>query len=225
MEWRKTTRKIRAGAEFFALPAFQKIKGVIPIYQDRVQGKYKLSTSVKNQSKGTPLFYALPIEPIKDQEISGTWKCEADDFPLMMDVKMDGDKLNLSFDDKNLRATDVTFANDTIVIKVEDDSEDAEYIITSSILKGSMDGIIVKPGTEENFRWKGERLDKLRKLAESKAVVPLYEYQRDDGAYYYSTDPSLSNMKRLERPLCKVWRNPTSILKLDYTAKPIVEKE
>jgi len=75
--------------------------------------------------------------------------------------------------------------------------------------------------TEEIFRWEGERIDLIWKLSLSQAVVPLFEYQNADGEYYYSTDSGLLNMKQSVKPICQVWRNPSSTLTLDFKAKPV----
>ena len=49
------------------------------------------------------------------------------------------------------------------------------------------------------------------------AAVALYEYQRANGQRIYSTNPELSDpdLKRETEPLCRVWKNPSSVLVLD----------
>jgi hypothetical protein len=55
-------------------------------------------------------------------------------------------------------------------------------------------------------------------------VVPVYEY-RDarNGARWYATDAAdlPPDAKRADRPLCRVWRNPLSVLALDTQARPL----
>lgn len=57
----------------------------------------------------------------------------------------------------------------------------------------------------------------------SPAIVPLYEY-RDarSGARWYSVKPGdpTPNVTRSALPMCRVWRNPSTTLALDYHAKP-----
>ena len=57
----------------------------------------------------------------------------------------------------------------------------------------------------------------------SSAVLSLYEYrQSGNGARVYSTDAGLNEagLSRVEKPLCRVWRNPQSLLILDRHASP-----
>jgi len=53
----------------------------------------------------------------------------------------------------------------------------------------------------------------------SPAIVPLYEYQAASGKRSYSTDANAPAGTRPPQPLCRVWRNPSSVLALDYEAK------
>lgn len=70
-------------------------------------------------------------------------------------------------------------------------------------------------GARVNFIWEQQR---------SPAVVPLYEYRRGArGTRSYSADPDLKDatLRRSTRPICRVWRNPMSLLVLDRKAKPV----
>ena len=55
----------------------------------------------------------------------------------------------------------------------------------------------------------------------SPAVVPLYAYRdRHTNALIYATEADLPQLERLsDHPLCRVWRNPSSVTALDYAAK------
>lgn len=65
------------------------------------------------------------------------------------------------------------------------------------------------------------RSDELWKLHLSPMVVPLYEFKQKDETYFYSVDSEKEGMKRSEKPLCLVWKNPSSVLALDYNVKPV----
>ncbi len=93
------------------------------------------------------------------------------------------------------------------------------------MVEGKMNGNVVVVETEETSHFEGERTNFIREQVVSPAVVPLYEYQNEDGEYYYSTDPELLNMKRSEKPICNVWRNPSTTLTLDFEAKPVQLKK
>ena len=134
---------------------------------------------------------------------------------------MTGNDIKVSFEEETLSAIKVDFYNDTLQIHIKDSFDESEYIITASVSEGKMNGNVSKIGTEEITPIKGERIDLLWKLSVSKAVVPLYEYQNEAGEYYYSTDSGLQKMKRSGKPICHVWRNPSTTLTLDYEAKPV----
>lgn len=58
----------------------------------------------------------------------------------------------------------------------------------------------------------------------SPAVVPLYEYRdMKTKAVWYATDPNLPSpsARRSALPICRIWRNPSTILALDDAAKPV----
>ena len=208
---------------FFAIPPNRVFNGLVAVYQYMDNGRKRLNVK-PSLSKGfpnNPIFYGLPIFETREEKVSGTWKCKADDYSIQMDVEMNAKEISISFEEESLFVTKVDFANDTIVLNIRDTLEQADYILTAFILEGKMDGNVVKVGTEEIFNWVGERIDFLWKLSVSQAVVPLYEYQNEDGEYYYSTDPKLPEMNRSESPICKVWRNPSTTLTFDFEAKPV----
>jgi hypothetical protein len=52
----------------------------------------------------------------------------------------------------------------------------------------------------------------------------LYEYRNEQtGELFYSTDPVLpvNNLIRAGKPLCRVWKNPSRVMALDFTAVPV----
>ena len=56
----------------------------------------------------------------------------------------------------------------------------------------------------------------------SPAVVPLYKYT-DGSKRWYSTaaDAKFGNAVRSPQPICRVWRNPSPVLALDFAAKAL----
>ena len=59
------------------------------------------------------------------------------------------------------------------------------------------------------------------------ATVALYEHQHADGQRTYSIEPALKdrNFKRGTEPLCHVWKNPSSVMVLDWKARPMARRE
>ncbi|HPT31605.1 MAG TPA: hypothetical protein PLW67_07170, partial [Prolixibacteraceae bacterium] len=56
---------------------------------------------------------------------------------------------------------------------------------------------------------------------ESPMLVPLYEFKDARGNYSYSTEENLEGYTRSEHPVCRVWKNPSSILMLDPEVLPV----
>jgi len=56
-------------------------------------------------------------------------------------------------------------------------------------------------------------------------LVPLYEFVDSKGAYSYSVKSEQKDLKRTERPVCLVWKNPSSLLTLDFEAKNIQKEQ
>ncbi len=57
----------------------------------------------------------------------------------------------------------------------------------------------------------------------SSAVVPLFEFRQPTGGkwiYATATPPPETSFTRATKPLCRVWRNPVSVLALDRDAQP-----
>jgi len=208
---------------FFAIPPNREIDGLVAVYQDMYNGKFRLNVkpSLSTDFSKSPIFYGLSALETEKEMLLGTWKCKVDDVPLRMDIIMTENKINASFKEEFLLVTKVDFANDTIVLNVKDPSDEGNYIITAYVLEGKMNGNFVVVGTEETLHWEGERIDFFWKQSVSPAVVPLYEYRNEDGEFHYSTDSGLTIMKRSEKPICHIWRNPTTTLALDFEAKPL----
>jgi hypothetical protein len=59
--------------------------------------------------------------------------------------------------------------------------------------------------------------------SENPCITALYEYRNDKtGRRIYSTEPALEEKgwRRMENPLCRVWKSPPAPLLLDRAAKP-----
>jgi hypothetical protein len=68
------------------------------------------------------------------------------------------------------------------------------------------------------------KMDSTHEGIDGKLTVFLYEYHNPiTGKKNYSTDPGLENetMKRSDNPVCRVWINPSSVMALDFTARPV----
>lgn len=205
---------------FFAIPPNRAFDGLVAVYQNTENKKARLST--RSTSSARPIFYGLPLFETKEKKLIGKWKCNAGNFSLQLEIIKTGNELKASFKEGPFLITKMDFTTDTIVVfNVRDTVNKGEYIITTSISEGKMTGRIAVGEKKETMHWEGERIDSLWKLSQSRAVAPEYEYQNKKGDYYYSTDSGLPNMKRTPKPICQVWRNPSTTMTLDFKAKPV----
>jgi hypothetical protein len=79
--------------------------------------------------------------------------------------------------------------------------------------------------TGQGGTWTGSVDESNMGWENSPDMAPLYEYRSADGSRIYSTESQMPNkqMQRMTDPLCRVWRNPASLLILDRDAKPAPE--
>lgn len=71
----------------------------------------------------------------------------------------------------------------------------------------------------------GKKVHNSQQLMNSPMLVPLYEFVDPKGAYSYSVKSEQEDLKRTERPVCLVWKNPSSLLTLDFEAKNIQKEQ
>jgi hypothetical protein len=59
----------------------------------------------------------------------------------------------------------------------------------------------------------------------SSDITPLYEYRSAEGTHISSTEAKMPNeqLQRSADPICRVWKNPASLLILDRDANPARE--
>jgi hypothetical protein len=158
-----------------------------------------------------------------DKAIAGTWRCKLKDadgseLPFILELKLDGEQVNGTADQGVI--TKGIFKDRKLEIEVKEDQ--STYTLTASLKQGKLTGQLKQHDTGESGTWEGERTDFAWRQASSPATLPLYEYRnRESGARFYSTRSDLENrtIKRAAEPICRVWRNPMSLLILDYTTR------
>ncbi|MCK4639435.1 MAG: hypothetical protein KAT33_08445 [Bacteroidales bacterium] len=208
---------------FFAIPNNRKLNGLVPVYLDKTDDKQRLKTKFQDIEGGEKnlLFYGLPSLINKEEQISGTWECEADGFPFTMDLLLEGKELDGMSYGLSLVFNKGSLSNDTIELILKDSIEQITYILSVQIINGKLSGKYQDIENNSSGSVTGSRTDFIWKLISSPAVVPLFEYQCQDSSYYYSIDPNLQGMSRSNTPLCNVWKNPSTTLALDFEAKPL----
>ncbi len=203
---------------FFAIPPGRRHGDFIPVYTDRERLTTMKPRRTAHQS---PLFYALPLDTGTDSlmdPVSGTWKCTA----KMPDGSESEFDLELQKRGINVTGPNVTrgvFSNGNLELELQI----LDYSVRGRLKDGALVGEYQKADGTESGIWSGIRsLVESRK--ESSAVVFLYEYTTPDGKYFYSVDSALTtpSLKRRAAPICRVWRNPSTVLALDYEARAVL---
>jgi hypothetical protein len=208
---------------FFALPPDRSIKGLIPVYAVREKGKTRLQV-VNPDAKVKPLFYGIPDSKLivaTPVTPDGTWDCKADELSLRMELHANGTLIEGTTSDKSLIIKKGSLLKDTIELFIEDIKEHRNYIVRARLTAGNISGEYrdIKDNLKGVFSGKQNEFN-LQQLS-SPMVVPLYEFKDHNGFYTYSVKSELEGLKRTETPVCRVWENPSSLLPLDFEAKPL----
>ena len=131
-------------------------------------------------------------------------------------------ELTLEKDGESVTGSGVTeghFRNDPLTLAFHI----MDYSLTGSTQGSTLMGEVRKDDGTENGRWSGIRMEP-QEEAVSSSLVFLYEYQKAGGKErIYSVDPCLpcEAIQRSAQPICRVWRNPSSVMALDYKAKAV----
>ncbi len=218
---------------FFAVPNRPR-EGLIPVFVRLEKGGVILQNEPPSGGSDPtePLFYALPARPVAaNVGLRGTWHCNAkssddSEYPFILQLELEGEKVIGPPKHEGLVITGGTFRNWKLQVNVKLDADN--YLLTGTLKQGKLSGEYEQDNGEEKGTWEGERRDFLWKQEHSSAIVPLYEYRRGkEGPRIYSTNPNLKDptLERSAEPICRVWRNPMSVLILDRKVKavPIIQ--
>jgi hypothetical protein len=207
---------------FFALPVSRSNDDVVPVYAGESARSAILTTLPLSSRATRPVFYALPTVAIPRSQhdpITGTWKCKAQ-APDGTEPEFE---LTLEKDGSDITGSNVTagrFKNDTLTLALHI----LDYSLTGSLGGGRLMGAFKKDDGTESGSWGGVRVGMPPDEPISSSVVILFEYRKADGEERcYSVDSTLSgtSLSRTAQPICRVWRNPSSVLALDQRAKPV----
>jgi hypothetical protein len=210
-------------AAFYAVPPSRGRKGHVPVFfVPRGKGmRLRAGPSMSADEVGKPLFFALPakpaVPPTPDSSVAGLWRCTA------RTSENDELKFSLSFAQKGVTVA-VTgtegitgkgvFERGGLSVTLEDTTN--SYSLTATLREGQLAGEWKQLNGAEHGTWSARWTDTSAREDRSVAVTELYEYGSPDGAFIYSTDPGLGGgLKRSPKPLCRVWKNPMSVLALD----------
>src|SRR5262249_33563430 len=172
-------------------------------------------------------FYALPAAFTSwEERLTGTWQCKAhmadgSEYPLILELNFDGERLKGRLLQNDLAVAKATFKEGKLALELKENT--TVYTLTATLKQEKLHGEWKQSDSGESGIWEGERVDFAWQQMTSPVVVPLYEYRRGDGTRFYSTDAGLTDpaLQRATEPICRVWRNPMSLVILDYKTKPV----
>lgn len=114
------------------------------------------------------------------------------------------------------------FRNDTLTLSFRI----FDYSMTEQLRGGNLIGEYRKDDGTEIGNWTGICPEMNQEEAVSSSIVFLYEYRKvGNEEIFYSVDPgpASSLITRTAQPVCRIWLNPSSVLALDYKAKPVLQ--
>jgi hypothetical protein len=212
-------------APFFALAVDRQRKGsvVVGAGDDGV-------LAVREADASGAIFRALPPQAesrATTDPLAGKWQCKSalptgGELAFAMELVSADGKATGTIDLGGASPAKGTFDGKQLQLVI-DVGTDA-FIITAELARGKLTGDWRRQTSVEKGAFSAERVETPDFQAPSEAETPLYAYRHNStGAMQYSTDPEMQRegYKRLEQPVCRVWKNPTSVLPLDWKAKHI----
>ncbi len=206
---------------FYAIPPDRIADQVIPVHSQPDKNSDKFTLDGPAGRSDRPSFYALPAvsQPAAFADpITGTWQCVA----KLSDGSEDSTQIELTLRDHTVSGKDIT-KGDFRDGKLDLQIQAYGFTINGTLNDGRLIGYLVKQDGSARGNWVGHRLNQPPDKSFSTALVPLYEYlDTTSGLRFYSVDPGLgsNHVNRSAKPLCRVWKNPSSLMLLDYKAKP-----
>jgi hypothetical protein len=208
---------------FFAFSPNRALKTLVPIFQD----SDKHGILLRTEGSGKPLFYALPADAKVDKKFIGSWAGKiTDNFIFTKEFKMhidyDGEKYTGKFEDAGLSILKISVDNDTLMLNVQ--YVDRKYELIGTVEAGMLSGRWHGAEPPMAGTWEAKVTDHLQHPVHSPLVAPLYLYvNQKTGKRYYSTktESEEKGFRRENKPLCRVWKNPSGLLILDFEAKSV----
>ena len=205
---------------FFALPKDRKPDRSVPVYRQKIKGKYRLTTNAggSKSKTGDLLFYGLPDLNQREKQISGIWECKADGYPLALNLQLKGHTLEgkVINRESSLRYKKGSLSGELVEVSLQDTLESISYTLTMEWKDGRLNGTFAGGENNHSGSISCECSNDIQALFSSPRVVALYEYyDPEKKEYFYSTRSGWNGVERSEKPVCYVWENPSSSLILD----------
>jgi hypothetical protein len=208
---------------FFAYPPGRNLSNMIPIFKNKTKQGIKLQLT----PAGEALFYALPAKALDFEEYLGQWDFHMTDQVFMnknfsLRIIEDDGRILAEIEDKGFSVDTASISNGMIKLIVK--QFDESYHLTGSVKDGLLQGTWNSSDFLTKGIWKAKCTDYQWQPVHSDLLEPLYEYtNRKTRQNFYSTDGGLESeiFLRNKNPLCRVWKNPSSVLVLDFKAQPV----
>jgi hypothetical protein len=211
---------------FFALEPGRRREGLVPVFATPEKRGAVLSLEPPaGATNPQPLFYALPVKEIgRGDSLAGTWNCTArgafgDEYPFKLQVHVEGKSVRALVDQDE--AAQVKYSDGRLELQMKIGGD--LYRLVGRIQDGKLVGDWAELNTSNSGTWVGAVDLSDVSWKKSPDITPLYEYSYPDGSRIYSTEPRVADqrLQRSAEPICRVWRNPSSLLILDRDAKPV----
>lgn len=200
---------------FYAMPADRKVVGMIPIYQSK-----EWQLSLKGSS---PLFYGFPVDIDTNLKFLGTWEVQIIFAPFEnsfnMELKKENGNLVVITNKGKFKIKNPRFENDKIYLTLN--HPEGTYELEATALNGVLYGTWTKD--DHHGTWKANELTKKWWAQHTNALMDLFEFKnKTNNKFYYSTNsiPKAGYIKS-DVPICKVWKNPSSQLLVDFETKVV----
>ena len=223
-DWARIT-----AAPFFAVPPAQTRAGLIPVYAGMSDGQPVLEVGPAPESRvdRKPLFLALPVRPNSaDEPLDGLWRFTArtsDDSELSFEAQLAQRGTGVEIVDPASGKVGSGELNNGR-LKLNLTSGTHRYELTGERRERALAGEWKQLDGADRGTWSAARLDPNAAEDGSPAVVPLFEVTFSDGRRMYTTESAKpeSGGVRSAEPICRVWKNPLTVLVLDPEAKPVL---
>lgn len=217
---------------FFAWPPNRRRAGLVPVFAVTDSKGIRLSRQPIDgeEAWAHPLFYAFdPDRDPAELPLDGFWRCLGNvpsgtrhDFGW--ELRTDGEKVAGRFDpDSVFRVASIdggTFRNGELELRVS--HAGAKYVVKGTLKGGAIEGRWQRLDEDESGTWSGAIADRQSRQKATSMVTPLFEYtEKASGKRVYRADSDWKEpgFERLEKPVCRVLRNPQKSLILDAAAK------
>ncbi len=142
-------------------------------------------------------------------------------YPFTLELVTDGKLVKGKIINGHLKIEKGSLLNNQLELLIKDTTKQGTFTVSALLENNNLYGEYHENKDGNTGVFSGKRSGELWKQYSSPMVIPLYEFQLEDGTYFYSVDSEKEGVKRSEKPVCRVWKNPSSVLTLDYNVNPV----